>query len=590
MSNVKETMKITFAKLNYWRKEYDKGTPVVDDQEYDQEYQILKELERAHPEMTLSNSPTRTRSESLASVEGMVHHEPKMLSLRNTYDIEAFEQVFSKFVGDGTSPIAIQCKVDGVAVSIRYIDGELADASLHGDGEYGEDVTPAVALMPGVPKTTDRLFKLREGGGPKNVNLRGEIYMPRSEFRRINEERVAEGLDPFKTPRNATAGSIRLMDPKEVLDRRLQLFPFDLYELGTRKTIYFHDCIHSREPYSFVIDSPFGARQAISDALVATNSIIQRREELDFDIDGIVAKSLSEDMQEKLGENNKTPNWAVALKFSGETKRRKLKGTGYQVSKVGKITPVAHFNPTTLNGRTCSTAPLHNFNWTFKRNIHIGDILAVTLAGLTIPQVLANLDLNAKDGKVGRERVLPPELCPSCDSPVEISEDYKYVRCTTPSDCDEAVVNYLDSAFTRKTLDIKGLSKTAFNEIFVRLGVRTVGGVLNLSEKDWGSINALTGTKRTFVPRCVQNLRDNPISLSKYLLALSIPHCGPVMCKTLAQRFETLFDVKEALLSGEGIEDLFNEKRMEVLKEYAQEDRFLKEVDYSLRLSLSFIN
>ncbi|RJP37162.1 MAG: NAD-dependent DNA ligase LigA [Phycisphaerales bacterium] len=428
---------------------YVAAAPKVSDREYDALLEELRRLESEHPEFVTPDSPTqRVAGEP---IEGFAHvtHAVPMRSIDNTYDetqLREFDERVAKGLGGDAYSYVIDPKIDGVAVSLRYESGSLVLAASRGDGVTGDDVTHNVRTIRSVP------LRLRGDDVPDVVEVRGEVFWPLRAFEAFNEEREAKGLPTFANPRNATAGTLKQLDPRNVAGRGLRFLAHGYGELSAHPYETHTDLFAAFDRWGIPV-SPDAENAADIDAvLAAIRRWDHRRHELPYITDGLVIKVDSLHQREELGATSKYPRWCIAFKFEAERAESVLLRVDYQVGKLGTITPRAVMEPVQLSGTTVRHASLHNFDQVDRLDVRIGDTVLVEKAGEIIPQVVAVV---AEKRPKGAERVARPTACPVCNGEVEQDEGGVYIRCINPS-CPAQLKERLKFYCGRNQMDIEG--------------------------------------------------------------------------------------------------------------------------------------
>ncbi|MFN4200673.1 NAD-dependent DNA ligase LigA [Fervidobacterium riparium] len=520
------------------------ASPVITDEEYDKLMKRLIELEEKYPELRTPDSPTqRVGGQLLEGFETVEHSEP-MLSLDNTYneaEMLNFHERVRKSVGD--VEYVAELKIDGVSVALRYEKGILMKAITRGDGLRGDDITANVKTIKSIP------LKLPE---PIDIEVRGEIYMPVSYFEEYNQQREENGLPAFANPRNATAGTLHLLDPSEVAQRKLDSFIYfvvkpNLYNLRTHwEALEFLKRLHFKvNPHNRLCNS-------IEEVIAYWQEWAAKRHELEYWVDGVVIKVNDFQKQNELGWTAKAPRWAIAFKFPAQQARTKLLGVTYQVGRTGVITPVAEFEPTELEGTVIKRASLHNFDYIQEKDIRIGDYVLIEKAGGIIPQVVQVI----ADLRTGSEiPVAPPETCPVCGGPVgKESGEYVAYKCLNPH-CSAKLKRHLEVFVSREALNIQGLGPKIISKIVDAGLVKDIADLFYLTIFDLSQISGLG-------PKMISNIlseieRAKDTSLERLIVGLGIPDVGEKTAKVIAKKFRNLDELVNAsideLLQIEGI-------------------------------------
>lgn len=534
----------TLNEYNY--QYYVLDEPSVPDAVYDRDMQALIALEKQYPTLLSPNSPSqKVGGAALSSFEQVTHDVP-MLSLDNAFDEEsllAFEKRLKDRLKDSaTMDFSCEPKLDGLAVSILYENGELVRAATRGDGQVGENITANVRTISNVPLT------LRGDHYPARVEVRGEVFMPREGFAKLNEQQKETGGKVFANPRNAAAGSLRQLDSKITAKRPLMFYA---YSLGVVQPESFTlPSTHSARlaqlgqwglPLCPDIDTAEGGRGCLD----YYNRILEKRDNLPYDIDGVVFKVDRIELQAALGFVARAPRWAIAQKFPAQEEVTTLLDVEFQVGRTGAITPVARLEPVFVGGVTVSNATLHNQDEITRLGVKIGDTVVIRRAGDVIPQVVSVVEAN----RTGDETDITfPSQCPVCDSQVEKLEDEAVARCTGGLICAAQRKQALKHFASRKAFDIDGLGDKLVDQLvdadlvhspadFFTLSLGDVVGLERMAEKSASKLlSSLEASKKT--------------TLAKFLYALGIREVGEATAANLAAHFETLEAIRDASLDA----------------------------------------
>jgi DNA ligase (NAD+) len=476
-----------------------------------------------------------------------VPHSVPMLSLDNTYnevDILEFHERVLRNLNRSQIDYMSELKIDGVSVALRYSNGILNQGITRGDGITGEDITENIKTILSIP------LRLKK---QVDIEVRGEIFMPTREFARINAEREKNGLQVFANPRNATAGTLKLLDSKEVAKRKLDSFMYYIiypenYNLKTQE-----EALKYLKELGFKTNPHSRKQENISGVIEYWKEWTKKRRELEYDVDGIVVKVNEFELQRALGETVRSPRWAIALKFPSEQKETKLIKIHFQVGSTGIITPVAEFNPIHLEGTTVKRASLHNFEYIKERDIREGDYVLVEKAGGIIPQVIGPVI----EKRTGDEKeIVPPEKCPVCGGKVgKIKSDEVAIRCLNPS-CPEKLVRVLENFVSRDAMNIQGLGKKLLKRMVDAGLLKDIADIYYLDENKIRSLGKGIGDK-TIKNVLTQIEHSKNRELYRLINALGIPNVGTKTSKDLAKHFKTLENLMNAnfdeLLEVEGI-------------------------------------
>ncbi|WP_152054451.1 NAD-dependent DNA ligase LigA [Tautonia marina] len=520
---------------------YVEATPIISDREYDRLLKQLEDLEAAHPELITPDSPTqRVGGEPITAFETIRHAVP-MLSIENTYtldEIREWDRRVRKGLTDGeTIRYVVELKVDGVAVSLRYESGTLVLGATRGDGERGDDITSNLRTVRGVPLTL-------LDDPPALLEVRGEVYMTNSELARLNEGRKAEGLLPFANPRNATAGSLKLLDPKLCGRRRLLFVAHGLGDVrGIDAPSYSEILILSRQ-WGVPVSPHNAVFEEIEEVIQHAIAWETRRHDLDFQIDGLVIKVDDLAQRARLGTRSKSPRWVIAYKYEAEQAITRILGITVQVGKTGKLTPVAELEPVPLAGTVVKRASLHNPDEIERKGVRIGDTVVIQKAGEIIPQVV-RVEVDARDGS--EQPYTFPDHCPSCQAPIERAPGEVDARCTNPpSKCPAQLKEWIHWFAHRDAMDVDGLGEKLIDQLVDRGLVRSLGDLYRLDEQTLAGLDRM-GKKSA--ANLVQNLEQSKHrTLDRFLTALTIRHVGTRIAEILALRFRSIHAVRSASL------------------------------------------
>ncbi|MFC5051945.1 NAD-dependent DNA ligase LigA [Rubritalea spongiae] len=541
---------------------YQDAQPEISDAEYDALYRELEELEKKHPELADRNSPTqRVGGAPLDSFENIEHLVP-MLSIDDVFEhsddylknhpevkreqeLITFYQRLQKNLSQSEVPVTIEPKLDGVAVSLVYRNGQLDYAATRGDGKRGDLITENVRTIQSVP------LKLGENP-PELLEIRGEIFMPNSGFSKMNEERDEAGLPTFANPRNATAGTLKQLDSREVAKRPLAFLAHGLGAYEGPELPTEHDFHKLLENLNIPRNTPVQVANTLEELLQAVAKLNQERHDFDYATDGAVIKVISRADREKLGFTSRAPRWAAAYKFLPEQAETTLNAVTIQVGRTGVLTPVAELTPVLVSGTTVSRATLHNQDEIEKKDIHIGDTVVIEKAGEIIPAVVKVIKEKRPDGATPYKLYDAVDgKCPSCSGPISQEEGMVAWRCTNFA-CPAQAVTGIKQFASRKALDIDGLG-TSVAEALVRDGHVTTPldlfdlDLITLSELNLGTKfePRLFGEKRaTKLLNSLEAAKTKPLHL--WLYAMGIRNIGESAAQELARLHQKLTDLSDS--------------------------------------------
>lgn len=515
--------------------------PVISDAQYDSLLETLKALEDKFPDLVTPDSPTQQVGGEPREELGLVEHPSPMLSLKAVYeeqDVRGFDQTCRRELGKNEVEYVAEPKYDGLAVEMIYEDGRLVRASTRGDGETGEDIMANVKTIGEVPL---RLYAGKDEDIPSRLVVRGEIYMRKDEFNRLNREREEKGEARFANPRNAAAGSVRQLDPKVTAARPLHVFFYEVPEVRGRDFKAHWDALQTLPSWGLLVNSEMhGLSKGIDHALQYHKDMARRRDDLPYEIDGVVFKVNRLAERRKLGVRRRDPRWAVAYKFEPRRAATRVRDIRVQVGRTGVLTPVAVLDPVHIGGVEVSRASLHNLSQVEKKDIRIGDMVLVERAGDVIPYVVKPI----KDDRDGSEKKFHmPEKCPVCDAEVLVSQDRKTARCTNIN-CPAQVKERITHFASRRAMDIDGLGEKKAEQLLEAGLITGVGSLYSLSRDEIASLEG-------YGDKSAQNLLDQveqskERTLARFVYALGIPLVGEHTARVLAENFKTLDDLMAA--------------------------------------------
>ncbi|WP_453991980.1 NAD-dependent DNA ligase LigA [Bacillus nitroreducens] len=514
--------------LNQYNYEYhvlDK--PSVPDAEYDRLMQELIQLEEEFPELKTGDSPTvRVGGQVLESFQKVEHRIP-MLSLGNAFneqDLRDFDRRARQAVGDSISYVC-ELKIDGLAVSLRYEQGRFVQGSTRGDGEIGEDITVNLKTIRSIP------LRLKK---PVDIEVRGEVYMPRSSFEKLNEARLQNEEEPFANPRNAAAGSLRQLDPKIAASRNLDIFLYSIADTRNLGVDSHSEGLDLLDEVGFKTNRERRKCNTIEEVLDYIEEWTVKRPSLAYDIDGIVIKVDSFDQQDELGFTAKSPRWAIAYKFPAEEVVTKLIDIELSVGRTGVITPTAILEPVRVAGTTVQRASLHNEDLIREKDIRIGDSVVVKKAGDIIPEVVNVL----VDKRTGEEsEFFMPTHCPECESELVRLEGEVALRCINPK-CPAQIREGMIHFVSRNAMNIDGLGEKVISQLFDEKLISDVADLYTLTKEQLLKLERMGEKSTDNLLSAIEASKSN--SLEKLLFGLGIRHVGAKAAKTLAQHFETM--------------------------------------------------
>ena len=518
------------ALLNRYATEYyTSDNPSVSDSEYDRLYRELVELEAAYPDQVLADSPThRVGGKVLDGFEKYSHQYP-LYSLQDAFsreELEAFDARVRKEVAHPT--YICELKIDGLSISLTYEKGILVAGATRGDGSVGENITENLKRVKDIPLILPEEL---------DITVRGECYMPRASFDQVNQARQENGEPEFANPRNAAAGTLRQLDTAVVAKRNLATFLYQEASPSTRDSQ--EKVLKHLEQLGFVVNSKRILSESMDEIWNFIQEVGEERENLPYDIDGVVIKVNDLAGQEELGFTVKAPKWAVAYKFPAEEKEAQLLSVDWTVGRTGVVTPTANLTPVQLAGTTVSRATLHNVDYIAEKDIRKDDTVIVYKAGDIIPAVLRVVESK----RVSEEKLDIPTNCPSCDSDLLHFEDEVALRCINPR-CPAQIMEGLIHFASRDAMNITGLGPSVVEKLFAANLVKDVANIYRLQEEDFLLLEGVKEKSASKLYQAIQASKEN--SAEKLLFGLGIRHVGSKASQLLLQHFHSIENLAQA--------------------------------------------
>lgn len=525
-----ERMKELVELLNRYATEYyTSDNPSVSDSEYDRLYRELVELEKAHPDQVLPESPThRVGGKILDGFEKYSHQYP-LYSLQDAFsreELDAFDARVRKELDDVT--YICELKIDGLSISLTYEQGIFVTGATRGDGSIGENITENLKRVKDIPLSLPEKL---------DITVRGECYMPRSSFDQVNQSRQENGEPEFANPRNAAAGTLRQLDTAVVSKRNLATFLYQEASPSTRDSQ--EKVLKHLEQLGFVVNQRRLLAHSMDEVWAFIQEIGRERDQLPYDIDGVVIKVNDLAGQEQLGFTVKAPKWAVAYKFPAEEKEAKLLSVDWTVGRTGVVTPTANLTPVQLAGTTVSRATLHNVDYITEKDIRKDDTVIVYKAGDIIPAVLRVVESK----RVSEERLDIPTNCPSCDSKLLHFEDEVALRCINPR-CPAQIKEGLTHFASRDAMNISGLGPSIVEKLFAADLVKDVADIYRLTVEDLLLLDGIKEKSAQKLYQAIQASKEN--SAEKLLFGLGIRHVGSKASQLLLQNFHSIESLAQA--------------------------------------------
>ena len=512
--------------------------PIISDRDFDRLLEELQALEEAHPDLKRSDSPTQRIGGSPTSDFPTVRHTLPMLSLDNSYsrdELEDFDRRVQQGLTDEKFDYVFELKIDGVALSLTYEDSLLIRAVTRGDGVQGDEITANARTIPTIP------LRLRQPG--INCEIRGEVYMEHAAFARLNARREADGEPLFANPRNSTAGSLKLQNPNLVAARNLRYFAYWMHRENAEDTRH-SERLDALRAWGLPVNPATERCASLAEIFALYDRYAATRDDLPYEIDGVVVKVDRLDQQERLGTTAKSPRSAMAYKFPSYQVRTRLLDINLQVGRTGAVTPVAMLEPVLLAGSTIARASLHNEDEIHRKDIRIGDMVLLEKGGDVIPKVV-EVDYTVRPDTTVEYQF--PDTCPSCTGPLTRDEEEVKIRCENPA-CPAQLRRRLEHFASRTAMDIEGLGPAVVEQLVAKEQVRDLGDLYTLD------LAALSNLDR-MGEKSAQNLldglnRSKTQGFDRVLFALGIRHIGATVARTLARAFGSLKGLREASLEA----------------------------------------
>lgn len=557
INEAREKVNILVETLNYHgRKYYVEDNPEIDDYDYDMMQQKLKSLEEQFPELVRPDSPTQRVGGEPISIFEKVEHRVQMASLQDVFSFEQVESFINKTKDEyPDAEFCVEPKIDGLSVSLEYENGVFTRGSTRGNGFVGEDVTANLKTVKSIP------LKLNEP--VPYLEVRGEVYMPRSVFELLVSEQEINGEQPFKNPRNAAAGSLRQKDPKIAAKRNLDIFCFNVQQVQGKELKSHKESLDYLKSLGFKVIPEY---EKVNSFEAVKNKILdigEKRFSLSYDIDGIVIKVDDFAKREEMGSTAKTPKWAVAYKFPPEEKETKLLDIEVNVGRTGAVTPVAVFEPIILAGTSVSRATLHNQDFIDEKNISIGDIIKVRKAGDIIPEVLG------VSKSCGNNNIFKlPKVCPDCGTELIREADESAIRCPNVN-CPAQIYRSIVHFASKGAMNIDGLGPAIVDTLIDNGLIHSVADLYTLNENDLLKLDNFKEKSVNNLLTSIEKSKSN--SLDRLIFGLGIRNIGSASAKLLCDRFGNLDDIinadSEEIAKIDGFGDIMAQSVAKAFKE-----------------------
>ncbi len=513
-------------------KYYNEDAPEISDFEYDTLQRELRAIESEFPELLSADSPTQNVGGSAQKLFSPVKHTVKMESLLDAFSFDELYSFDTRVASEISNAIySVEPKIDGLSVCLEYKDGIFFRGSTRGDGEVGEDVTANLKTIKNIPKYID--FK-------GDLEVRGEVYMPREAFLSLVERQELMGETPAKNPRNAAAGSLRQKNSNITAQRNLDIFVFNIQKISNKNFESHIESLDFLKNLGFNVLPTYKRCNTIEKTITEINKIGEARGKLPFDIDGVVIKLDNLSAREEMGSTSKYPKWAVAYKFPPEEKETKLLGIEINVGRTGALTPTAEFETVQLAGTSVSRAVLHNEDFINEKGICVGDTIIVRKAGEIIPEVVA-----VKSHNEDSVPFVMPKVCPSCNGPVFKEEGEAVIRCTN-AECPAQILRHMIHFTSRDAMDIEGLGPAVLELLLNEGKIGEITDLYSLKTDDISSLERMGNKSAQNLIDALNKSKEMP--LSRFIFALGIRHIGQKAAKLCAEKFKSIDAILNANL------------------------------------------
>ncbi len=511
----------------YEYKYYVENSPVISDYEFDGILKKLEKLESEYPELITPDSPTQRVGEQTISSFETITHEIPMLSLQNGYDYSdllEFDKRIKKNINNAIEYVS-ELKIDGLSISLIYEEGVLRKGVTRGDGLKGDDVTTNIRTIKSIPLKIDEKRK---------VEVRGEVYLSHKSFQEINDNRKRAGEPVFANPRNAAAGTLRLLDPTEVAKRKLDIFTYYIYINNSEPLSTHYENLKLLNSLRFKVNPNFQLNKNIGEVIDYCEAWKERKKLLDYDVDGVVIKVNKIEYQKKLGSTSKYPRWAIAYKFPPETAITKIKDIIVQVGRTGAITPVAILEPVRIAGSVISRTTLHNEDEIKRKDIRINDFVEIVKSGDVIPKIVKVI----KERRNGKEKkFIMPTICPSCGSKLYKPEEEAILRCpniSCPAKLKESILHFA----SRKAMNIEGLGEALVEQLLKHSLVKDISDIYFLDREKVKNLERMGEKSVEKLFKEIEKSKKN--SLSRLIFGLGIRFVGQQTAKILSEHYNNL--------------------------------------------------
>ncbi len=567
-NKIKEEIANLSHQIEYYNKKYyEDDEPEISDYAYDKLTKKLRELEKKYPEYKLKNSPISKVGGKAKNIFEKVNHTTQLQSLQDVFEFEDVEEFVDKVLKEYGENVefVVQTKIDGLSVSLEYVNGKLVRGSTRGDGFIGEDVTENLKVIKDIP------HQLQSND---TIELRGEVYLSRAEFEKINEELLEKGKPLLSNPRNAAAGTLRQLDSKLVENRNLSIFVFDILN-GKKKELDSKNLEYLKSIGVTVIEYMKVCKNK-EEVINAIKEIGNLRDSLAYDIDGAVVKVNNLNIRQEMGQTIKVPKWAIAYKYPPEQKQTQVLDIITQVGRTGQVTPMAILKPVRVAGSIISKTTLHNFDYIKEKDVRITDTVIIQKAGDVIPEVVEVVLSKRKDDA---KPYTIPTNCPVCGEPLEREEDIVALRCIN-SECPATIYRSITHFASRDCMDITGLGDAIVEQLIDKKLLLDVADIYYLKYEDIVSLERFADKSAANLIKAIEKSKNN--SLDKLIFGLGIRHIGKRAAKILSQNFKDIYELMQANIDELNALDDFGNIMAQSVYEFFRKDKtkeIIKKID-----------
>ena len=557
---------------------YAQNNPQISDQDYDKLFTKLAELEKAHPQLITPDSPTQRVSGTPLAGFSQIEHKVPMLSIDNTYnesELIKFDQRVKKLLSSNDFEYVIEPKIDGLAISLKYINGQLATAATRGDGSTGDDVTTNVRTIRSIP------LSINPTNLPETIEVRGEIYMPKQAFANLNEQREESGEQLFANPRNAAAGSLKLLDPRITAIRKLAFFAYSAGQTENLPTESHFETLSLFKSLGLPTNQHTQKASNIEDTIKICHEWDSKKSKQEYQIDGMVIKVNQYKYYSTLGSTGRAPRWCIAYKFPAEQAETIIKSIDIQVGKTGALTPVANFKPVKLAGTIVKRASLHNFDEVDRLDIRINDTVLVEKAGEIIPQIVKVIT-EKRDTSATKTEL--PTQCPECKSEVKKDENGVCIRCTNPT-CPAKIKEKLIYFAGKGQMNIDKLGPAIIEQMITNKILLNYTDLYRLTKSQLLGLERMAEKSASNIIESIQTSKDRP--LWRFICALGIRHVGSQSAQILADHFNSLENIIHADIEAIEQIDQIGPIMAQSISEYFTDSENIKMIDEAIALGLN---